>query len=356
MLTEENLRFARQIGATAIVVHMADYRRGGHRQSQFDRDAKGLDVSGDIGKVWTTEELVDIRTMVESHGLRLAALENLNPALWFDVLLDGPRRDDQIADVKTIIRNMGAAGIHCLGYNFTMAGVWGTRRDAVARGGALGVRFEAGALECQQPIPVGAVWNRVYDPHATSGTESFVSHDEICRRHGAFLDEVLPIAEESGVVLAAHPDDPPVSELRRQGRFMTRVEHFAEMISRHPSPANKLEFCIGTVAEMPGADIYATIEQFAKTDRIGYVHFRNVKGQVPNYHEVFVDEGDVDMIHVLEVLHRSGYQGVIIPDHTPLVTCDAPWHAGMAFAMGYMRAAMVAVRKNEKCPKESLSC
>ena len=61
---------------------------------------------------------------------------------------------------------------------------------------------------------------------------------------------------------------------------------------------------------------------------------------MPTYKESFIDDGDVDMLRVLEILKRNNYDGVLIPDHTPQMACAAPWHAGMAFAMGYMRAAM----------------
>ncbi|MDF1573397.1 MAG: mannonate dehydratase, partial [Bacteroidales bacterium] len=75
-------------------------------------------------------------------------------------------------------------------------------------------------------------------------------------------------------------------------------------------------------------------------NKIAYIHFRNVKGKVPHYKEVFVDEGDIDMLKILSILKKNNYQGVIIPDHTPQMSCAAPWHAGMAYAMGYMKAAM----------------
>jgi len=65
-----------------------------------------------------------------------------------------------------------------------------------------------------------------------------------------------------------------------------------------------------------------------------------VRGKVPRYHEVFIDEGDVDMVKILGILKKNRYGGVLIPDHTPLVDCGAPWHAGMAYAVGYMRAAL----------------
>ena len=83
---------------------------------------------------------------------------------------------------------------------------------------------------------------------------------------------------------------------------------------------------------MQGADVYDAIRRYAP--HIGYVHFRNVRGKVPNYREVFIDEGDVDMLEALRAYRESGYDGVVIPDHTPSTACDAPWHAGMAFALG----------------------
>ena len=80
------------------------------------------------------------------------------------------------------------------------------------------------------------------------------------------------------------------------------------------------------------------VRRFARRRRIGYIHFRNVRGKVPKYHETFVDDGDIDMAEIVRILRDEDYQGVMIPDHTPEMSCDAPWHAGKAFALGYMRA------------------
>ena len=68
------------------------------------------------------------------------------------------------------------------------------------------------------------------------------------------------------------------------------------------------------------------------------MHFRNVVGQVPNYKEVFIDEGDIDMHRCLEQYRDAGYEGVFIPDHTPSMHVGG-WHAGMAYALGYIKAA-----------------
>ena len=115
---------------------------------------------------------------------------------------------------------------------------------------------------------------------------------------------------------------------------------YRRLLDLAPSPSNGIEFCQGTVAEMAGADVYDAIREYVSRGKVFYVHFRNVRGKVPNYREVFLDEGDVDMIRALRIYRECGYDGVLIPDHTPGTSCKAPWHAGMAYALGYVRAAM----------------
>jgi mannonate dehydratase len=85
------------------------------------------------------------------------------------------------------------------------------------------------------------------------------------------------------------------------------------------------------------------VGRYTGQDRVVYAHCRNVRGKAPHYHEVFIDEGDVDMVRVLRIMHQNGFDGVIIPDHTPQMACAAPWHAGMAFALGYLRAALTMI-------------
>ena len=116
------------------------------------------------------------------------------------------------------------------------------------------------------------------------------------------------------------------------------------MFEQNPSPANCAELCIGSLAEMTEGNIYADVDRWSRENRIGYVHLRNVRGQVPRYHEVFIDEGDVDISRILMILHKNGFEGTVIPDHTPQVSCDAPWHAGMAYALGYIRAEINRLR------------
>ena len=139
-------------------------------------------------------------------------------------------------------------------------------------------------------------------------------------------------------MLAAHPDDPPAEQLRGTARLVNRPEKYDRLLDIVDRPSNGLELCLGSLQEMPGGDIYDHVRRFARRGRIGYIHFRNVRGKVPNYVETFVDDGDIDMAEIVRILRDENYGGVLIPDHTPSMTCAASWHAGMAFALGYMRA------------------
>lgn len=333
LLTPDNLRFARQIGASHIVAHLPNWSSSGVRPGSIPGEGRS--------PIWTYEELRDLRAMINAEGLELAAIENFEPGHWSDVLLDGPRKAEQMEGLKQIIRNLGRAGIPVMGYNFSLAGVWGRTEGPWARGGARSVGYVEAEAPEQTPIPNGTVWNMVYDPQAPPGTVGTVAADELWTRAEYFLRELVPVAEEVGVRLAAHPDDPPLPSLRNTARLVYRPELYQRLFDLYPSHANAAEFCQGTIAEMRGdMDVYEAIDRYAGQGKIAYVHFRNVKGKVPNYHEVFVDEGDVDMIRCLRLYHKHGYDGVIIPDHTPGVECAAPWHAGMAYALGYMRAAL----------------
>jgi mannonate dehydratase len=343
MLTQDNFRFAKQAGATHIVAHWVDY--WGTEEIPNTDGVKNWGVSNNRGKLWTYEELRGLKEAVNAKGLELAALENLDPSHWYDILLDGPLKEQQLEDVKTIIRRMGKAGVPVLGYNFSLVGVWGHVRGPYARGGAESVGFLGKEGPEETPIPNGQVWNMTYDPKAPPGTVPPVTSEQLWQRLGGFLKAVIPVAEEAGVTLAAHPDDPPMPTLRGMPRLVHRPDLFQKLLDLYPSPNNALEFCQGTTAEMAGGgDVYEAIDKYTRQGNIAYVHFRNVQGKVPKYHEVFLDEGDVDFVRAMKIYLKNGFDGVIIPDHTPQMTCGAPWHAGMSYALGYMRGLITTLQ------------
>jgi mannonate dehydratase len=345
MLTRENYRFARQAGCTHIVAHLVDYFRGGKdnedNQNQPTGGRQGWGRAGDPDVLWTVEELTTLRREMNEEGVELAAIENFDPAHWYDVLLDGPKKAAHLDNVRTILRRMGEAGIPIMGYNFSIAGVAARVKGPFARGHAESVGMDG---VDDTPVPKGMVWNMVYD-EAASGVEPPATPEQLWQRLDDFLSAVVPTAERAGVTLAAHPDDPPVPVLRGQPRLVYQPTLYQKLIDLHDSPSNKLEFCLGSIAEMTEGDVYDATDRYTRQNKVAYVHFRNVKGKVPTYKESFVDDGDIDMIRVLRVLKKNTYEGVLIPDHTPQMSCSAPWHAGMAYALGYLRAALQVVEE-----------
>ncbi|HEY3333286.1 MAG TPA: mannonate dehydratase [Capsulimonadaceae bacterium] len=341
MLDSDHFRFARQCGCTHIVAHLVDYFNHGDHTEIDNQPVGGRDgwgYAGDPEKLWSAQELTALRKAVNDEGLELEAIENFDPAFWHDILLDGPLKSIQIENVKTIIQNVGKAGIPVFGYNFSIAGVGGRIEGPWARGGAVSVGMDEAD---QTPMPAGMVWNMVYDRNTAPGTISSATHEQLWQRLSRFLDEILPVAEEAGVRMALHPDDPPVATLRSQPRLVYKPDLYQRVIDINPSPANALEFCVGTIAEMQEGDVYEAVDSYSRQGRLGYVHLRNIAGKAPVYRETFIDDGDVDILRVMRILKDNDFNGVLIPDHTPQMTCGAPWHAGMAYALGFMRAAIM---------------
>jgi mannonate dehydratase len=248
-----------------------------------------------------------------------------------------------------IIRTVGELDIPVIGYNFSLAGVYGRVQGNWARGQAGGVGM-CGVVD-EEPMPDGMVWNMTFDAEATGTAQrTQIPADTLWQRLEDFLKVVLPVAEAAGVRLAAHPDDPPVPLLRDTPRLVYQPDMYQKLLDLFPSPSNSLEFCLGTLAEMTEGSVTEATRQYVAQNKIAYIHFRNVRGKVPNYQEVFIDEGDIEMSEVLRILKEANYDGVLIPDHAPQMSCEAPWHAGMAFTMGYMKRMLdelSAERKGE---------
>lgn len=345
MLTRDNFKFAKQAGCTHLIVHLADYysKQSGVVTATDDKTNYGVTKEKD--EIWTYESMQDLQNMAKEEGLEIYGIENFSPADFYDVLLDGPNKEEQMKYLKEIIINAGKAKIKSFGYNFSLAGVWGHQRKAVARGGAVSACFDASTLNIDSKIPDGEVWNMTYKKGEPGKFVEPISSEEFWKRLEWFLKEMLPVAEKAGVELALHPDDPPMPTLRQTPRLVYKDDLYQKLLDIDKSPSNKIEFCMGSIQEMEGSDIYKSIERYC--DRISYVHFRNVIGKVPKYNEVFVDEGDIDMFKALKLYKKHNFEGVLVPDHTPEMICDASWHAGMAYALGYMKALMQILEKED---------
>jgi mannonate dehydratase len=311
---DERLQFARQVGVDNVIIHTPELRGDGF---------------------WEFRDLLMLRTRVEAAGLKLYAIENM-PRDFYDKVRHGlPGRDEQIEKVCMTIRNMGRAGIHCLGYDWMLVGVWrtGLTPTPTSRGRAPVTWYDHSYAENAPTFALGE-----YDD------------DTMWVNYEYFLKAVVSVAEEAGVALALHPDDPPVPNIAGTARIFRSTEALKRVIEIVPSAYNCLEFCQGTVAEWceTPEEVYDAIRYFASRGKIKYVHFRNVRGVVPSFEETFIDDGKVDMLEAVRAYHESGFDGVLIPDHTPQVIGDTRWgHRGRAYAVGYIKALIKAVTAYE---------
>ena len=351
---EDSLKFARQCGASHVVVHLTDYFHNvpeledepvNPSENQPVGKSDGWGLAGSNPHVWELDYLQNLKDKIERHNLQWYAVENFDPADWYAVLLGLPERSEQVARLKRILNNLGRVGVKCFGYNFSLAGVAMRQNGPYARGGADSVGMDG--VPPDMPIPAGMIWNMIYDLplylKARSGGpfQPQCAQEELWERLNWFLKEMIPEAEKSGIMLCAHPDDPPLKTVRRQPRLVWKPELYQKLVDLQQSSSNGLELCLGTLQEMQSDeafDVYYWLEHYLEQNRIGYIHLRNVRGKIPHYKEVFIDEGDLDVKRIISILRKYDFNGIIIPDHAPQMSCASPWHSGMAFAMGYLKS------------------
>jgi mannonate dehydratase len=322
--------FAQQLGLTSIQFHTPS------------------DLSGDRG-YWDLDELIDLRGRCEAAGLTVEGIENVPFRHWDKVLLGEPGREEQLDNYRTTIRNMAKAGITMLGHHFIPTYVWRTDLRARGRGGALVTAFDA---------------DRVAEGNALAGYKLSpdrplpgpIDADRMWDNYRVFLEAVLPVAEEVGVRLAVHPDDPPIpAGLGGIARILSSPEGLerAQELSGG-SPAWGLDLCLGTVSEMAGQQsVDRVIDTFGPAAKIFYIHFRDVQGTVPKFTEAFLGEGNYDPPAVLRRLRRVGFDGFIIDDHVPAMIGDEDTWAdtasaayasrGRAHAIGYLQGVLATL-------------
>lgn len=275
-------------------------------------------------------DLVVLRQRVEDAGLRLFAIENM-PWEWTDKIKLGlPGRDEQIENFRTSLRNMGAAGIPAIGYNFRPPTVTGygvrTSQSARGRGGAKQTSFRYDLIE-GRPF----------------GDYGEVTAERMWENLEYFLRAVVHVAEEACVRMAVHPDDPPAQSIGGVARILNSFDGLKRLTEVVESDCNAVDFCQGSMAVQRG-DLHEAIRYFGGRGKIVYVHFRNVKGAFPAFSESFIDEGDVDMAEAVEVYKEVGFDGPVIEDHVPTMIGDGPGkYRARAHAMGYTKALIDAI-------------
>ena len=279
---------------------------------------------------WEYEDLAAIKKQADDADLHLMSLENVPVPFYDKVMLGLPGRDEQIEHMSATVRNMGKAGIPILGYHWMPNSVWRTPEPATLRGGARATRFN----------------QEEHDPDELTHGRAYTT-EEMWANYEYYLERLLPVAEEAGITLALHPDDPPVPSLGGIPRLFHDFAGFKRAIDTFDSPNHGLDFCMGCWSEMGGHEkVMEGIRHFVGRKRIVYIHFRDVISSPDNFHECFIDEGQVDTFEVVKTLKELDFDGFMITDHVPHVVGDSPWgHRGRAHAIGFMQALIQVADK-----------
>lgn len=286
------------------------------------------------------EPLIAVKKRVESFGLKLSVIEGYLP---IERIKTGRDHDgEELAELKDLIRLMGDLEIPILCYNFMAGTDWvRTKLDVPERGGAKVTQFDLATVEQAVLLGHDGAGN-----HDSAGEDdvSGLSHDLLWENLERLLNEIVPVAEDAGVLLSMHPDDPPLHELLGRPRIMNSVENFERLLQLVPSPHNGVCFCQGTFAEM-GVDIPAAIRRLGT--HINYVHFRDVTGTAESFTETFHDNGKTDMAAAVRAYRDVGFDGPIRPDHVPQLVGEDDGEPGYTmlgrlYAFGYMKGLFQA--------------
>ncbi len=309
-LEEATMRRVRQLGVT--YVSMSD---------------------GDLP--WTESALKAKMDRLATHGL---SLFNQMFSGFPNAIYNRQGRDEDIEKVIQSIRVAGTLGLPVMEYNFYAHRIVEGYYEAPGRGGSAYTAFDYERIRDLPPLP----------------EEGAHSMDEMWENVTYFIKAVVPVAEEAGVRLALHPNDPPAPISRGSEQIMGSIEGWKRLADIVPSPHNGITFDCGVTREL-GGDPVEVCRYFGERDQINHMHFRNVITEIPGqkYTEVYLDEGEVDMFAVMNELVRQGYPRLVYPEHPPLIDADrdhpfdgisSKRYSGFAFTTGYARAMLQAAQ------------
>jgi len=281
----------------------------------------------------------DLRGLIDKLKTGGLSLGNMMITGFPKTLYGKPGRDEEIEKVQRSIRAAGRVGLPVVEYNFYAHRLVEGYYGETGRGGAGLTAFDYDRVEELPPLP----------------EEGAHKLEEMWSNITYFLRAVIPVAEESGVRLALHPNDPPAPLSRGSQQIMGSVEGWKRLINIVPSKCNGITFDCGVTREM-GQDPVEVCRYFASKDVINHVHYRNVRVQTPNekYTEVFIDEGVNDMFAVMKQLVRQKYSRLIYPEHPRALDYDRerpdfkPYYPGgggyaaYAYNVGYTKAMLQA--------------
>ncbi len=270
----------------------------------------------------TREKLEEIKTTVESSGLELHEIMLNDLYNSTSAALCLPNHEADIERMQAFIRDLGELGIVHTTYAWHTGGMYETHRDetrgVATRGFSTGIAHSAPQR-----------FDRSY------------TVEELWESYERFIEAVLPVAQDSGVKLQLHPNDPPLDHQGVPRIFKSTDAFRRAMQLADQSPNSGILFCVGTWAEMAGEngrgeDVAGALREFGLGGQVHQVHMRNITAPLPNFSETFPDGGYLDLHSIMDVLIDIDFQGMVVPDHVP--GDEHNILVNEAYTLGYLRA------------------
>ena len=279
-----------------------------------------------VGDAWPRDRLQRLADTIDGAGLKLSVIESI--PVHEDIKLGASTRDRWIANYVESIRAMPAAGVQVLCYNFMPVFDW--MRTELARrlpDGSTTLAYEtraASALDLSRGTGELPGWAAAYSADELGrllAAYKGLNNEAMWEHLAYFLERVVPVAEECGVRMALHPDDPPWS-IFGLPRIITDRAALERVVRLVDSPSNGITFCTGSLASRADNDVVAMAQRFAGLKRVHFAHCRNVRVTGAwSFEETAHPSrfGDVDMRGVLKALRDAGFDGPMRPDHGRMI-------------------------------------
>lgn len=287
-----------------------------------------------VGEVWPLADIVKLKEQIEAAGLLFQTVESVN--VHEDIKLGLPSRDRYIANYCATLRNLAAAGVSVVCYNFMPVFDW-TRTELakVLNDGSTALAYNEQLIKGYSPeylvekmetdangfeLP-GWEKERLSELKELFAQYKAVDEEQLFANLGYFLQGVIPTAEECGIKLAIHPDDPPWPVFGLP-RIVISRENLDRIISLVDSPSNGLTLCSGSLGANTDNDIPAIFRHFGKLGKIHFAHVRNIKIHEPGIFEETAhksDEASLDMYAIMKALYDTGFSGPLRSDHGRMI-------------------------------------
>ncbi len=276
------------------------------------------------GGVWSNESISKIKDSAKKHDLDFEVVESV--PVSEDIKLGNKNADELIDNYCENIRRLGKAGVKCICYNFMPVFDWlRSELEHPQKDGANALAYDDETVLKMNPLKSELSlpgWDASYTKEEMKDLlkkYEELGEDKLWDNLTYFLEAVIPVAKESGIDMAIHPDDPPWGMFGLP-RIITNEKNLKRFLDIVPEKNNGLTFCTGSLGANPDNDLVKMAGEFA--DRIHFLHLRNIKHTgVRKFEEVGhpTSCGSVDMFGIAKTLLDHGFDGYVRPDHGRMI-------------------------------------